>query len=559
MYILGIQKNYLSSVALFKDNVLIYYNEEERLNRIKKSSFFPFLCVDEIVKITKKIDKVLLTGYNRDGLDFIGGYLKKIGLIDNIENQTFSFYKDHHLIHSAKAFYNSDFNDALVFVVDGRGSSYNLSNGELAYETTSVYYFKKPNYFKCIFKKLFTNSIVSENVFLKPEVEQNLYYDIKPFSLDKDTQIEITNKHDLGHFYYYISDHMNFKGEEGKLMGLSAYGKYNNEINEIINMPDFFNYNLKQKNYGKTINCEKYNQFIGDKNLLDLSFAVQHKFEKDYLKLVETYTKKNMSKNIVLTGGTAYNVVNNYKIKKSLKDFELFVEPMCGDEGNSIGVCQFYLKQLNEETQFEKSKNLFIGGKYDYSINLKNTNIILQETSIEDIINLLINNNVVGLYQGKSEGGRRALGNRSLLLDPRLPEGKNIMNEIKKREYFRPFACSVLKEEVENWFNMCGIKESPFMTYAVQALKGVKEKINSVIHVDNTCRVQTITKEDNNILYTLIKEFYKKTNIPILMNTSFNLSGEPLVETPQDAIDTLQKSELKYLYFSDINKLASKI
>ena len=145
MYILGIQKNYLSSVALFKDNVLIYYNEEERLNRIKKSSFFPFLCVDEIVKITKKIDKVLLTGYNRDGLDFIGGYLKKIGLIDNIENQTFSFYKDHHLIHSAKAFYNSDFNDALVFVVDGRGSSYNLSNGELAYETTSVYYLKKPN------------------------------------------------------------------------------------------------------------------------------------------------------------------------------------------------------------------------------------------------------------------------------------------------------------------------------------------------------------------------------------------------------------------------------
>ena len=143
-------------------------------------------------------------------------------------------------------------------------------------------------------------------------------------------------------------------------------------------------------------------------------------------------------------------------------------------------------------------------------------------------------------------------------MDARIKNGKEIMNKIKKREWFRPFACSVLKEDVHNWFDLAGLEESPFMMYAVQANKNVNEKISSVIHVDNTCIVQTVTEKYNKILYSLLKLFYEKTNTPILMHTSFNLAGDPLVETPEDALNTLKNSELKYIYFADKDILVYK-
>lgn len=561
MYLLGIQKDHNSSVALFKNNKLVYYNQEERLSREKKKGSFPFLCINKILQKIKKIDIVLLTGYDADSLDLIGTYLKKINLINNIENQIFSFFKSHHLIHAAKSFYSSGFENALIFVVDGRGSEYNLSNGELAYETTSVYFFEKPNFFKCLYKKLFTNSFLTKEVFVKLDVEHNIHYYEKPISLDKDTKIEIQNYNDIGHFYTFVSEHFGFKNEEGKLMGLSAYGNYDEKFTNILNQEDFFINDIKNKNHGKIVNVKKYQEFNmhpqNKKNILNFSFATQHKFEIDYLKLLNYFLKKYNFKNIILTGGTALNVVNNFKIKKHLSNFNLFVEPMCGDEGNSIGICQFYLKQLMPKIEFKKLNTLFIGEKYSLkNIDFKNLNC--KEVNIDDVVDLLIQGHVVALYQGRAEAGPRALGNRSLLMDPRIYNGKKIMNEIKKREYFRPFACSILKEKVNEWFDMNGIEESPFMSYAVPVIPNKAKKIESVIHIDNTCRVQTVTMKDNKILYSLLNKFYLKTNIPILMNTSLNLAGEPLVETPEDAKKSFLNSSLKYLYFPEINKLISK-
>lgn len=521
MIILGIQKDHNSSVALFNDGVLIYYNQEERLNKIKKFSAFPFLCLDQVKKIIDKVDKVIVTGYDADNsLETIYSYLKyKVELIDDIKSQTFSFYKSHHLIHAAKAYFNSGFYKAIVIIVDGKGSSYNLTNGHLGYETTSIFHVENNN-FKCIYKKLFTHSDLKENIQVCYKQEQNIFHDVEPLSLDKNTIFDIQNIDDIGSFYSKISNLYGFENEEGKLMGLSAYGKTE----------------------------------IYPKKFINTCYEAQNKFEQHYLKLINKQDF-NFSNNLILSGGTALNVVNNYKLKKQLPKINFYIEPLCGDEGNSIGAAQLYLKIFFPEKNLKKINNLFIGYKYDYNFKLREGEISYKNINIQDIVDILLKKNIVALYQNRSEAGPRALGNRSLLLDPRIENGKDIMNTVKKRESFRPFACSILKEKMNEWFDMAELDESPFMMYAVNALKGVQEKINSVIHIDNTCRVQTISKDYNQILYEILKEFDKKTNVPLLMNTSFNLAGHPLVETPEDAINTLRESKIEYLYFSDIKEL----
>ena len=165
--------------------------------------------------------------------------------------------------------------------------------------------------------------------------------------------------------------------------------------------------------------------------------------------------------------------------------------------------------------------------------------------------------NIVTLYQGRSEGGPRALGNRSILFDPTITDGKEIVNAVKHREWFRPFACSIKNESVHDWFDLAGREESPHMMYAVQCHEGVEEKIPSVIHVDGTCRIQTVTKDQNEHYYNLIDSFEKISGVPILFNTSFNLGGNPLVETIEDAINTLKNSDIEYMYLPEIQKLVT--
>jgi carbamoyltransferase len=559
--VLGIQKDHHSSVCLYEDNKLIYYCEEERLTREKKTSHLPIMCINQIVDFfCKKIDVAVITGYDFESLGTCGAYLKHVKLIDNIEEQVFSFYKSHHLLHAAKAFYDSGFKNSYVFVVDGRGSSFNLNNGEVAYETSSVYFFENPNKFKCLYKRCFTNSEINENLSLNLNCEQGVHYNITPLSLDKNTIIEIHNEHDLGLFYAETSKHFNFFQEEGKLMGLSAYGKENKHLKKILNSGEFWFKKYGDRNNLRQVNIKKYPELKyeekNNENLLDFSFLIQGKFENDYFNFIKKHYDEKISENLIITGGTGYNVVNNFKLKKKFKN--LFVEPLCGDEGNSIAACQFYLKQINPNIEFNKLQNLFIGNKYVYNIKLNDDEISSRNVKLNEVTDLLIQGKVIALYQGNSEGGPRALGNRSLLLDPRIVNGKEIMNEIKKREKFRPFACSILKENVHEWFDMAGLEDSPFMMYAVNCLKDVDKKIPSVIHVDKTCRVQTVTENYNKILYCLLSNFNKKTNCPLLMHTSFNLAGDPLVETPEDAINTLKKSRLEYVYFADIETLVYK-
>ena len=162
------------------------------------------------------------------------------------------------------------------------------------------------------------------------------------------------------------------------------------------------------------------------------------------------------------------------------------------------------------------------------------------------------------MYQGSSEAGPRALGNRSILYNPIDPNGKDFVNNVKGREWFRPFAGTVLEEDCNEWFDFAGMEGSPFMMYAVDVKKDKQNQIPCITHVDGTCRIQTVNKDQNTNYYNLINEFKKLTGVPILFNTSFNLAGHPLVETLNDALQTVLGSDIKYLYIPDINILLEK-
>ena len=184
-------------------------------------------------------------------------------------------------------------------------------------------------------------------------------------------------------------------------------------------------------------------------------------------------------------------------------------------------------------------------------MNVSSKEVSDMKVSYSEVAEIIANKNIVALFQGRSEAGHRALGNRSILYDPRDPDGKDHVNIVKQRESYRPFAASVMLDHAHEWFDMAGLKESPYMMYAVDVKKDKQNLIPCVTHVDGTCRIQTVTKEQNINFYNLIDAFYKLTGVPMLFNTSFNLAGEVIVETEDEAIDVLQRSKIEYLYLPE--------
>ena len=246
-------------------------------------------------------------------------------------------------------------------------------------------------------------------------------------------------------------------------------------------------------------------------------------------------------------------VANYYYLSILPEDVNLYIEPVSSDAGTSIGAAKYIWHKQTNDTTKRPLQNLYLGPERNEFIHPSDTKTGKYVTD-DDVADLLIDGKVVAIYQGRSEAGPRALGNRSILFDPRNPAAKDIINRIKKREEFRPFAGTVLAEYADEYFDMRGLKESPFMMYAVDVLS---DKIPGITHVDNTCRIQTVTKKQNPHYYGLINSFHKKTGVPILFNTSFNLAGECIVETPEDAIRVLNNSDIDYVYFAEFKVLHS--
>ena len=521
MIICGIQLAHYPSVCVIENGKIIYYNEERKLSQDKKVDSIPYNCIDQLINF--KIDKFILIGYNfsNDIMRSIVRYFKYKKININAKAVLTYFYP-HHISHFFKACVDSGFTEGNVFVIDGRGSDWYFDDHTQGYETCSIFSFNSKE-IKCIYKNVFTKSTSSKKI--------NIYHDpyynhapkkVDPYFHSNETVFNISNSFDLGHIYENMSARFGYQYEEGKFMGLTAFGKSRDDYYDKLS------HNLLDKipiNYDSAATVQKY-------------------FEDKYLELVKKFEHKNM----VFTGGTALNVVNNYKIKKAFPNSNLYFEPLCADEGNSIGAA--YLGTYFSGENLLRNKSIYIGTKIkDLNEPLNKNEIMKENVEIDEIIKLLTEGKVIGLIQGNAEAGPRALGNRSLLLDPTIKNCKDIMNEIKKREKFRPFACSVLEENVNDYFDLdC---PSPHMMLAPQATAKAKTLIPGLVHNDGTCRVQTVNQHENEILYLLLKNF----KIPVLMNTSFNLAGYPMVETFKDILFSIRNSSLNYVYFADYKKL----
>lgn len=556
MNILGIQKHNRSSACLFKNGELIYFNIEERLSKIKKDDGIPVECLKEILKIEKDIDRIVITGYNfvHDENCLVTSFVKKLGFNLRDKDQFFwySYYQPHHISHAFNAFYNSNFKEALVIVCDGRGSTLNLADGSQAFETTSVYKIKHPTDIEIIYKRLYANDFDADSP------RDTFTINNKLLGQTNQTKLDIRKTLDVGHAYEAISASLGFGSEEcGKLMGLQSYGKYNPLFNDFVDSTGSINNNyFKFDGRYHRLNEIGYPCLQHKDNAIDLAHRTQKFVENTLVNLVDRMVKQTNLKNVILTGGVALNVLANYAIRKALPgDIKLYAEPICGDEGNCLGLSRLYCEEIGIKTTMPNHNYLNgLEPSYDFKLNDGET---ISEANPKDVIDLILQQNIVAIFQGKSESGPRALGNRSILFDPRNPNGKDIVNIVKNREAFRPFACSILKDEANKWFDMAGLDESPYMMYAMQAKPGVKDIIPSVVHVDNTCRIQTVKESDNKILFELLTEFNRQTGVPALFNTSFNLAGQVICETIDDALWTLRNSKIEYLYLPDINSLVT--
>jgi carbamoyltransferase len=528
-----------ASTCLLKNDEVVFFIEEERLSR-KKADSVPFLGLLEVKKYTNRIDYFAETVYGDD----VGAFknskyrhlLRKMGLIkdENALKIVIADKKHHHIFHAASGFYNSGFTDAVCVVIDGAGAPVE-HRGFGGNEIESVW---KVDYNSVNFNAVFKR--VGNADGHEPEIVDRLQFVSEP---------------GIGAMYAGLSIALGHGPLEcGKAMGLSSYGK---EDYSIPYIPTIYESNKEMYPHPHIKEFEKYNKE-------NLCYAVQNVTQRMATSLIMEALEYTGCKNLVISGGYALNCVANYEYLKYIpKDVNVYIDAPSNDAGLSLGAAQYMFrykawKDGRELTPPKSIPSMYLGLTPDYNFALPD-NFTIDDITPEEVIDLILSGSLVALYQGRSEAGPRALGNRSILFDPRVENGKDIVNEIKRREYYRPFAGSILKQHANEWFDMRGLEESPYMMYAVNVSKDKKKQIPAITHVDGTCRVQTVTEEQNKHYYNLIDIFYKKTGVPILFNTSFNLAGDPLVETVEDGLNTLRNSDLKYMYLPEIGKLITKM
>ena len=555
MYNLGISCYYHdSAAALLKDGHVIAAVEEERFSRKKFDDEFPKMAIEWCLKEAgikpNQIDSVafydkpilkferLLDNYItvaprglHSFLDVIPKWLhKRLWIKNDIKKALKGFkgeiiFPEHHMSHAAHAFYTSPFEESAILTIDGVGE----------WSTTSFGYAKN-------------NSVTLTN--------------------------DIRWPHSLGLFYSAFTYFLGFKVNEGeyKLMGLSSYGTpkyYDLILDNLIDVKDDGSIHLNMKYFAfthdKVMTNKKFSELFGippktkDEKTLQIHFDIgasaQKVLEDIILKMANHVYKKTNMKNLCIGGGVALNGVANYKIlKESLFD-NIHIPPSPGDAGSAVGAAQYlyYIyhknsKNISKDDAQLINENVYVGPSFsDTEITqfLDSKNIPYESFNRESLLKktaqLIADGKIVGWYQGKMEWGPRALGNRSILADPRREDMKDILNaKIKHRESFRPFAPSILEEYTSDYFDID--IPSPYMLMVAPVKK--PEQIPAVTHVDGTGRLQTVSKKSNPLYYDLINEFYKITKVPVIINTSMNVMGEPIVNTPEQAYQMIVKTDM---------------
>jgi carbamoyltransferase len=345
-------------------------------------------------------------------------------------------------------------------------------------------------------------------------------------------------------------------------MGLSAYGNKTTTfpdlfVDKVIPNDFYFSHEYVQNQYASVFSSLQKNavrEVPKDSYQMyaDYSWQVQSQTQEAVAELVRRAIERTGFKNVCITGGYGLNVVANHFLVTEFPDVNFFFEPIADDSGNSIGAAMKLYRDTTLDTSIHKLEHTFFNG-FKYSLD----GIEGVKTTTEEVALLLSQGKSVAVYQGLAEAGPRALGNRSILFDPRNKDAKEIINKVKKREWYRPFAGMVLKEDARTYFDMGRLDESPFMTISFPVTPFGVETVPGVVHVDNTCRLQTIDKSNLSI-HDLITAFKSITGVGVLLNTSFNLAGKPLVETPDQALATLRGSDLDYVWFPEAQLLVQK-
>ena len=557
MYTLGISCYYHdSAAAVLKDGKVIAAVEEERFSRIKFDDGFPKLainwCLKEAGISAENIDSIAF--YDKPVLKFerlLDNYIgvaprglfsfldvipkwihKRLWVKDEINRHLKGFkgeiiFPEHHMSHAAHTFFTSPFDEAAILTVDGVGE----------WSTTT-------------------------------------------FGTGKDTDVKLINDirwpHSVGLFYSAFTYFLGFKVNEGeyKLMGLSSYGEpkyYDKIMSELIDVKNDGSIHLNMKyfafTYDKYMTNQNFSDVFGipprkhDEKVeqihFDIGASAQLVLEDILLKMVNHVYNKTKMKNLCLGGGVALNGVANYRILKEGPFENLHIPPSPGDAGSAVGCAQYLYhchaknKRVVEESAERITDNIYVGPEYSndeiksfLDKNKISYDFLEREQLLKNSAKLIAEGNIVGWYQGKMEWGPRALGNRSILADPRDEKMKDILNEkIKHRESFRPFAPSILEDYISEYFDMD--RPSPYMLFVAKVKK--PDKIPAVTHIDGTGRLQSVSKEVNPLYYDLINEFYKLTDIPVIINTSMNVMGEPIVNTPEHAYNMILKTDMDYL------------
>ena len=562
MYNLGISCYYHdSAAALLKDGHVVAAVEEERFSRKKFDDDFPKMAIEWCLKEAKiepsQIDSVafydkpvlkferLLDNYIAVAprglfsfLDTIPKWLHKRLWIKSDIKKTLKGFKgeiifpEHHLSHAAHTFYTSPFEEAAILTVDGVGE----------WSTTSFGYAKN-------------NSIKLTN--------------------------DIRWPHSLGLFYSAFTYFLGFQVNEGeyKLMGLASYGKplfYDTILNNLIDVKSDGSIRLDMSYFAfthdKVMTNKKFAKLFGieprkreqkaEQIHYDIGASAQKVLEEILLKMVNHVYNKTKIKNLCLGGGVALNGVANYRILKEGPFDNVHIPPSSGDAGSAVGCAQYlyYIYHKNPRIiEQDQSKvileNVYVGPSYTNNeiksfLDSKGSNYekLERQELLAKTAQLISDGNIVGWYQGKMEWGPRALGCRSILADPRKAEMKDILNEkIKHREAFRPFAPSILEEYVSEYFEID--RTSPYMLMVAPVKK--PQEIPAVTHVDGTGRLQTVHQNANPMYYDLINEFYKITGVPVIINTSMNVMGEPIVNTPEQAYQMIIKTDMDVIVMGD--------
>jgi len=592
-WIAAITRGHNSGVCLLKDGEIVFAIEEERLSRHKYDGG-PFASMVKILEYTEKLDYLAIAHtqplHETAGrVDFTGddvytGLARKLGLIDRKQDnynhpQVIDLSHIHHKLHAACAFYRSGFDNAVALVVDGAGTFIPMNVGnsqEMTWELESIFSCRYPVNFKTLYKH--QGGRGPWQGFHVPDMPSEREGEEGTHELILDDSAGITKA------YEAVTQYCGWQPiEAGKTMGLFPYGGPNDKIPPIYSDGNGGKWRTTDRNLiiptypnGAEVNEGRYAELTtphdvvanGEdvtllQNRRDLAYAVQTQSQAEVVRLIRKAVEMSGIKNVVLSGGYGLNCVANYHYLDALKDegINFYVEPISNDAGTCIGAAYLVHHKVNDDDKVRPyADSLYLGPSYTYSDDeiqqtVAKYNAKISKANNADVIALLREKNIVTMFQGRSESGPRALGNRSILFDPTFEDGKDYVNMVKRREYFRPFAGSILAEHAHEWFDMRGMEQSPHMMYAMNCQPGIAEKIPSIIHVDGTCRIQTVKREQNPHYYDLINDFYKVSGMPILFNTSFNLGGEPLVETLDDAVRTLANSQMEYLYLPEYGYL----